>query len=67
MSEVSPAVVVTGLGAVTPVGATAAETWAALLAGKSGITRLEAEWAEALPVRMAARVTTDVAPLLSTL
>lgn len=30
-------VVVTGLGAVTPVGLTAAETWASLAAGRSGI------------------------------
>ena len=30
-------VVITGLGAVTPLGNTAAETWAALCAGKSGI------------------------------
>ena len=29
-------VVVTGIGAVTPVGNTAEETWANLLAGKSG-------------------------------
>ncbi len=33
-------VVVTGLGAVTPVGNTAAETWSNLLAGCSGIDRL---------------------------
>ena len=30
-------VVVTGLGAVTPVGNTVADTWASLLAGKHGI------------------------------
>jgi 3-oxoacyl-[acyl-carrier-protein] synthase II len=33
-------VVVTGLGAVTPVGLTVPETWAALVAGKSGIARV---------------------------
>jgi 3-oxoacyl-[acyl-carrier-protein] synthase II len=66
MSEVSPTVVVTGLGAVTPVGATAGETWVALLAGQSGIVPLEEHWASGLPVRMAGRVTTDVQSLLST-
>ena len=31
------AVVVTGLGAMTPLGGDAASTWAALLAGESGV------------------------------
>ena len=33
-------VVVTGLGCVSPVGNTVAESWANLLAGKSGIQRI---------------------------
>eukprot|EP01036_Dinobryon_divergens_P051675 gene51675-69151_t len=33
-------VVITGIGAVTPCGNTAAETWAALIAGRSGIGRI---------------------------
>jgi len=33
-------VVITGLGAVTPCGNTAAETWASLVAGRSGIGRI---------------------------
>lgn len=33
-------VVITGLGAVTPCGNTAAETWASLVAGRSGIRRI---------------------------
>lgn len=65
MSEVSSRVVVTGLGAVTPVGGTAADTWDALLAGRSGIAALDEDWAQAFPVRMAGQVTTDVAALLS--
>lgn len=65
MSEVSPRVVVTGLGAVTPVGGTAVETWSALLAGRSGIAALEQDWAQDLPVRMAGQVRTDVVSLLS--
>ena len=66
MPEVSPRVVVTGLGAVTPVGGTAPETWAALLAGRSGIAALDEDWAQGLPVRMAGRVGVDVASQLST-
>ncbi len=33
-------VVITGIGAVTPCGNTAAETWASLIAGRSGIGRI---------------------------
>jgi 3-oxoacyl-[acyl-carrier-protein] synthase II len=66
MPEASPRVVVTGLGAVTPVGGTAAETRAALLAGRSGIAALEEDWAQALPVRMAGQVKIDVASQLTT-
>jgi 3-oxoacyl-[acyl-carrier-protein] synthase II len=40
MSESPRRVVVTGLGAVTPVGNTVADTWSNLLAGCSGIDRL---------------------------
>jgi 3-oxoacyl-[acyl-carrier-protein] synthase II len=67
MSETFPTVVVTGLGAVTPVGATASETWAAMLAGQSGIAPLEEDWADGLPVRMAGRANADVPSLLSIL
>jgi 3-oxoacyl-[acyl-carrier-protein] synthase II len=34
-------VVITGIGTVNPVGLNAADTWAALLAGKSGISNIE--------------------------
>jgi 3-oxoacyl-[acyl-carrier-protein] synthase II len=47
-------VVVTGLGATTPVGGDVATTWDALLAGRSGVRRLDAEWAADLPVQIAA-------------
>ena len=33
-------VVITGLGAVTPCGNSAPETWAALIAGRSGLGRI---------------------------
>ncbi|WP_427132033.1 beta-ketoacyl-[acyl-carrier-protein] synthase family protein [Pseudarthrobacter sp. S9] len=56
----------TGMGAVTPVGATAALTWDGLLEGRSGISMLDDPWAQGLPVRVAGRVTADPAVLLST-
>ena len=37
-------IVVTGLGATTPLGGDVKSTWDALLAGKSGITTLEQPW-----------------------
>ena len=49
-------VVVTGLGAVTPVGNTAPETWRAAVAGESGIDWIRAFDADGLPVRVAAEV-----------
>ena len=52
-------VVVTGLGAVTPVGDTAAGTWAALLRGESGVGVLDGERYAELPVRIAATLRTD--------
>ena len=52
-------VVVTGLGATTPLGGDVASTWAALLAGKSGVRLLTEDWRELLPVHFAARVATE--------
>ncbi|WP_035803239.1 beta-ketoacyl-[acyl-carrier-protein] synthase family protein [Kitasatospora mediocidica] len=57
-------VVVTGLGATTPLGGDVASTWAALLAGESGISAIEEEWAAALPVRIAARLRVEPAEVL---
>ena len=37
-------VVVTGIGAVTPLGNTFADSWESLLKGQSGITELEGNW-----------------------
>lgn len=37
-------IVVTGLGATTPLGGDVKSTWSALLAGASGISTLEQEW-----------------------
>ena len=49
-------VVVTGLGATTPLGGDVLTTWSALLAGKSGVRTLTEEWTSLLPVSFAARV-----------
>jgi 3-oxoacyl-[acyl-carrier-protein] synthase II len=54
-------VVVTGLGATTPLGGDVASTWAALMAGKSGVRLLTEDWRELLPVHFAARVATEPA------
>ena len=59
-----PDVVVTGLGATTPLGGDVASTWDAMLAGRSGVSALTQEWAEQLPVRIAARLAVDPAGLL---
>ncbi|MFI1177361.1 beta-ketoacyl-[acyl-carrier-protein] synthase family protein [Streptomyces melanogenes] len=57
-------VVVTGLGAITPLGADAASTWSGLLTGKSGVSLLTEEWAADLPVRVAAGLPVDPVSLL---
>ncbi len=52
-------VVVTGLGATTPLGGDVASTWEALLAGKSGVRSLTEEWALDASVQFAARVAVE--------
>ncbi len=61
MAFVTPDVVVTGLGATTPLGGTADEFWDGLLAGRSGIVTLDTDWAAALPARLAAPMSVDPA------
>ncbi|MGO4691636.1 beta-ketoacyl-[acyl-carrier-protein] synthase family protein [Glaciibacter sp. 2TAF33] len=50
-------IVITGIGATSPLGGTAADTWSALLAGESGATTLEQPWVQEthLPVTFAAQ------------
>ncbi|WP_344006783.1 beta-ketoacyl-[acyl-carrier-protein] synthase family protein [Streptomyces thermocarboxydovorans] len=57
-------VVVTGLGAMTPLGAGTGELWQGLLEGRHGIRELEDEEFEGLPVRVAGTVPVDPARLL---
>lgn len=60
-------VVVTGLGATTPIGGDVASTWEAALAGVSGARTLENDWAEkyGIPVNFAATIKVDPAEVLS--
>lgn len=57
-------VVVTGLGAVTPLGVGVGELWQGLLEGRCGIRELEGEEFAELPVRVAGTVPVDPAGLL---
>ena len=59
-------VVVTGIGATSPIGGTARESWSALLAGESGIRSLEQEWVGQyeLPVTFAGEVKVKAADVL---
>jgi 3-oxoacyl-[acyl-carrier-protein] synthase II len=59
-----PDVVVTGLGATTPLGGDVASTWDAMLAGRSGVSALTQEWAKDLPVRIAAQLAVDPADVI---
>ncbi|HEX6523111.1 MAG TPA: beta-ketoacyl-ACP synthase II [Streptosporangiaceae bacterium] len=58
MTQPEP-VVVTGLGATTPLGGDVASTWAAMLAGRSGVRRIEEPWVDELPVKIAAPAAAD--------
>ncbi|KOX20237.1 3-oxoacyl-ACP synthase [Saccharothrix sp. NRRL B-16348] len=59
-------VVVTGLGATTPLGGDVASTWDALLAGRSGVKPLVGGFAERfeLPVRIAAQLAVEPTEVL---
>lgn len=58
-------VVITGFGAITPLGEDAPSTWQALLAGRSGVRRIEADWAAELPVQIAGQVGVDLTQWIS--
>ena len=57
-------VVVTGLGTTSPVGGDVSTTWAALLAGQSGVRPIKHEWAEQLGTQIAAEVAVDPTDVL---
>ncbi|MCY0948704.1 beta-ketoacyl-[acyl-carrier-protein] synthase family protein [Streptomyces sp. H27-S2] len=64
MSPTNRTVVVTGIGATTPLGGDSASTWEGLLAGRSGVKPLEGERFAELPVRIAARAAVDPSEVL---
>lgn len=61
-----PGIVITGLGATTPLGGDIASTWDALRSGKSGVTAITEEWVDRydLPVRIAAKLAVEPADAL---
>jgi 3-oxoacyl-[acyl-carrier-protein] synthase II len=52
-------VVVTGLGATTPLGGDVASTWDAMLNGRSGVRLLTQEWAQQMPAKIAAELVVE--------
>jgi 3-oxoacyl-[acyl-carrier-protein] synthase II len=59
MTATQTRIVITGLGATTPVGGDVATTWESFVAGRSGVRTLTEDWAAELPVRIAARVAVE--------
>ncbi|WP_394434444.1 beta-ketoacyl-[acyl-carrier-protein] synthase family protein [Streptomyces sp. SGAir0957] len=59
MSSTNRTVVVTGIGATSPLGGDATTTWEGLVAGRSGVKPLEQEWAAEQAVRIAATAAVD--------
>ena len=57
-------IVVTGLGATTPVGGDVKSFWAGLLEGRSGVTSLGDTWNPDVAVQIGARMAVDPAELL---
>ncbi|GAT68266.1 beta-ketoacyl-ACP synthase II [Planomonospora sp. ID91781] len=64
MSKDQVRVVVTGLGATTPLGGDVASTWSALLAGRSGVRTITEDWADSVPVKFAAFAAVDPTEVL---
>ncbi|MEU8783950.1 beta-ketoacyl-ACP synthase II [Streptomyces sp. NPDC048637] len=64
MNATNRTVVVTGIGATTPLGGDSASTWQALLAGRSGVSTLEQDWATDLPVRIAGQIAVEPSEII---
>jgi 3-oxoacyl-[acyl-carrier-protein] synthase II len=54
--DIKERVVITGMGALTPVGLSVDETWASLVAGRSGIAEITLFDASQMPIRIAGEV-----------
>jgi 3-oxoacyl-[acyl-carrier-protein] synthase II len=63
---VSNDVVITGMGATTPLGGDVMSTWDAMLAGRSGVSTIDADWIDRfeLPVRIAATLAEEPSEVL---
>ena len=63
----SKKIVVTGIGATTPLGGDARSSWNALLAGESGISTLEQAWVAQyeVPVTFAGQAKVPAAEILT--
>lgn len=64
MSPTNRTVVVTGIGATTPLGGDSASTWEGLMVSRSGVKPLEGERFAELPVRIAALAAVDPGEVL---
>jgi 3-oxoacyl-[acyl-carrier-protein] synthase II len=64
MADTQAKVVVTGLGATTPLGGDVASTWESFLAGRSGISPITHDWAAELPVRIAGQIAVEPSEVL---
>lgn len=58
----TPDVVITGLGATTPLGGDVPSTWAAALAGESGARTLDNDWAQTYGIAVSFAAQLRVAP-----
>ena len=65
MQSTDRKVVVTGVGATTPLGGDSASTWRGLLAGRSGVRLLTHDWAAGIPVRIGAEAAVQPAEQLA--
>ena len=59
-------VVITGLGATTPLGGDVASTWDGVVNGRTGVRRLEADWVEEhdLPAKLGAPLAVEPSEVL---